>query len=1111
MNKKKNIIQIWLILVIIIFLSSNISFANLNYLNYYKYINPFMPLDFNVYDIFPWYRYSDVNYQNGQLSINLGINSSILSSQLMYLYPSKFSPSAGSDFLGTGSGFSYIGYFLPNYNLSFATLWSNAAPISVKPVDKAEINLKGKQSSFVSAGETSQYTGNWGYSGVSNYTGYTNYGYYGGYAAYPSPEIYEEEPEEEIIREIEEADIIKIEGTDLYLLNEYRGLIICNISDTDNPSISGRATVNGEPEEMYIRDDRAYIIVNNADAGYYFSTNAMDNISLAPLESSSRIVIVDLSEKSNPHILGSYDLSGEVTDSRIVGDILYVVSSEKPLYWPDAETSQGKEEEQNQDNIFIASLNVSDPSNIHVVDREDFGGFANYIHVWEDAIFVESKAESNEMTIITYVDISDPSGSISVRGSIEVPGYVMDEFKMDYYNGYFRVCTYKEKGTDMSLLHVIDTSDPDNLRQCASLELALGEQLFATRFDGDRAYMVTFRQVDPLWVIDLSDPNQPWIAGELQVPGWSTHIESRGDRLIALGVDDTGRDQVCVSLFDVSDTSNPSLIERISFGEEENGWSSSVAYDDIHAFTILDDMGMILLPYDISYYDDDDNFQEENRLQIIDFTPDDLTERGWVKQKGSVLRSQNFEDRLFSVSTKELQVIDATDRDNPQVTASVTLVLDLTDFIPLDNGYGVQLVCDDSSSYSLRAVPLSSPHENNAVSEIELVQTDSPSVIVNGNMIYIITAKSDPYAPEADTNIAPSYYYTSSRIRIYDFTDASNPQARGSMDIPGSYTQLKTFNCEAGDNSFYYYNNTDLIQFRPDVLVLNLTKYYYPYYYYGYGYSYSYSSYYNGYPYPYYYRSYDDIFRGFLVVDLSEPDDPKFISRIPIDITNILGLLASDDTLYFSYWSSTGPDGQSRPLNKYYLGRIDLSDPANPVEMNPVNTPGYCIGLGDSGSFAYTIDNKWNKTSIYTYKQYYSFNVLKIHKDKAYLLDEVALKNRYYSTVIDHENGYAYFLELGYGAYENASEFAIVNIGDPDHLIKYEHLLTGREAKVFGARSFKVFISNLGGVGCYDVTDPGQPQLEEFRSQKNRSNRVRFKADKAYLPLGNFGLWAKNL
>ena len=1058
-----------------------------------------------------------------------------------------------------------------------------------------------EQYEFVSAGSNTEYNGELE-------------GYYGqdDLDIAPMPTVYEDTKNtaNEAPREIEEADIIKIDSTTLYILNQYRGLIICDISQPDNPIIIGRASITGYPQEMYISDDRAYIIMGSFMGDYYNSIKSVNNDELSSFGSNSSVIIFDIGDKSQPQEIGSFDFEGEVVDSRIVGNIIYVVSSNQPIY-PYAPSNTGDDIEQDyidsslseaiiQQNIYVASINISDPSNIKLVDREDFGGSAHYIHVAEQAIFIESSKEYyfNAKTIITYVDISDLDGDITTRGSIEIEGLIKDEFKMDYYDGYLRVCTYETggnneilidnerwainavsatnaesetdenfdiqtkdpndlehsstgdsselpeandtiKSTDpddfkdvsVSKLHVIDTSNPDDLQEIGSVELGHGEQLFATRFDGLRAYMVTYEQKDPLWVIDLSNPQKPEIKGELIVPGWSTHIEPRGNNLIALGVDDTKGRTVSISLFDVSDPNNPGLIKRLSFGDL-NEWSTSVAYEDVHAFTILDDTdddapGLILLPYSTYGYING-TYGNDDKLQLIDYYEDDIITRGCVGQTGSVLRSRSNANRLFSISNNEIQVIDADNRDNPQITASLTLALNITNFIPLDNGFGVQVINEDFRDYKLRVVPISEPVDGNAISELQLDYSNNVFIIGNGNIIYIIKNIPYPYESKDNTEIAYYPYYSGyTRIQVIDFSDAYNPRHRDSMDLPGSYSSLKTL--DKGMPLYPYRYCRDIIQLKSDVLVFNKTK-----------------------PYYYKYDSYQDLeeinpssddfeeislssddsedrklsddpdektekkdiweleqFNGFFIADLKDPNNLKLAAKIPIDIASPRALFAYDEILYFSYHEDISDDNQGRPQSVYYLGRIDLSNPDEPVEMSPINIPGPCLGLDDSGNYAYTINKEW--PHVYSDSQDYSLNVVKIENDTAYLSDKIDLT--YYPSSIVISNNCAYILELGYYNYYYTSNFnlKIIDLTKPDDLFKYEQVFPIIGTDILGAQKGKVFISTYQEVACFDMSDPDNPQLDGFKTLKSIPDQINFHNGNAYVPLGYWGLWVKNL
>src|SRR5207247_7921943 len=152
------------------------------------------------------------------------------------------------------------------------------------------------------------------------------------------------------------------------------------------------------------------------------------------------------------------------------------------------------------------------------------------------------------------------------------------------------------------------------------LELGVGEQLFGTRFDGDRVYVVTFLTrtgIDPLWIVDLSDASRPRITGELEVPGFSTYLHPLGDRLVAIRPE---TNSTTVSLFDVADATKPDLLSRVSLGER---FSWSEANFNEKAFNVLPDAGLILVPFSGSSAD---NYIQA--VQLVDLKRDALQARG---------------------------------------------------------------------------------------------------------------------------------------------------------------------------------------------------------------------------------------------------------------------------------------------------------------------------------------------------------------------------------------------------------------------------------------------------------------------------------------------------
>src|SRR5262249_858281 len=149
-----------------------------------------------------------------------------------------------------------------------------------------------------------------------------------------------------------------------------------------------------------------------------------------------------------------------------------------------------------------------------------------------------------------------------------------------------------------------------------------GERLFATRFDEQLAYVVTFQRIDPLFVINLADPEHPRIVGEVQVPGWSTYIHPLGDRLLTMGVENAGGWHGAVSLFAVHYPVPPGLLRRVPVGDN---YSWSEANTDEKAFTVLPEIGLLLVPYQ-GYSTNG----YSTRVQLIDLLATNLVARGAI-------------------------------------------------------------------------------------------------------------------------------------------------------------------------------------------------------------------------------------------------------------------------------------------------------------------------------------------------------------------------------------------------------------------------------------------------------------------------------------------------
>jgi uncharacterized secreted protein with C-terminal beta-propeller domain len=193
-------------------------------------------------------------------------------------------------------------------------------------------------------------------------------------------------------------------------------------------------------------------------------------------------------------------------------------------------------------------------------------------------------------------------GSIDYRSKGEVRGTLLNQFSMDEYDGNLRVATttnaYDVTSYMSNNVYVLDKY----MKEIGVLEkIAPGEKIYSTRFMGDRLYMVTFKQMDPFFVIDVSNPHKPKILGELKIPGYSDYLHPYDStHIIGVGKQTTENqwggataNGVKIALFDVSDVTDPKLVDKFEIGESG---TDSEALRDHKAFLFDKNKGILVIP-----------------------------------------------------------------------------------------------------------------------------------------------------------------------------------------------------------------------------------------------------------------------------------------------------------------------------------------------------------------------------------------------------------------------------------------------------------------------------------------------------------------------------------
>lgn len=408
---------------------------------------------------------------------------------------------------------------------------------------------------------------------------------------------------------IDEADFVKTDGNYIYVVSENE-LIILKAYPPEDMEIVSRTKLDGKPLMLLLKDDRLILFeeqivplgdpVCSAYSYYQCTWYDFDRFTLLKL--------YDISDRTSPELINEVKVTGEYFDSRIVDDHAYMfvkfsIKNRSGLLTLPTIENDGIalhlgyqeigyfEKSQFRSQItMVISLNIQEDD-----DPEHFAfvyGFHSARYVSQNAIYFAGYeyAPGGGNTTIHKADIND--GEINYFCSVEVPGGILNQFSMDEHEGNFRIAT--QLGAKGSNVYVLDV----NFNLIGSLEgIEPGESMRAARFVDERLYLVTFRVIDPFFVVDLKNPYQPTILGELEIPGFSTYLHPYDDdHVIGVGMENWN---IKIALFKVTDPQNPQEVSKYVI-DGSSSWSNSLALGDHKAFTFHKASGLLVIP--ITYW-----------------------------------------------------------------------------------------------------------------------------------------------------------------------------------------------------------------------------------------------------------------------------------------------------------------------------------------------------------------------------------------------------------------------------------------------------------------------------------------------------------------------------
>lgn len=417
---------------------------------------------------------------------------------------------------------------------------------------------------------------------------------------------------------VDEADVIKTDGEYISIVSE-NSVVILKAYPPEEAQVLSQTKLNGTLRGIFINGDR--LVVFEDEFGYYGSYEKF-----IPYGTPKTFVkVYDVSYRESPVLKRNFSLDGSYFNSRMIGDYVYAVINQ-PAYFDDSAVALPKfysddhVEEMHATEIYysdvpdysymfttIVAINVQNDEQ-EPTHKTFLLGATHGMYVSLDNIYVTFPEGERTLAYRVHIEGSE----IESVASGEVPGYVLNQFSMDEHEGYFRIATttgqvWGGEALSRNNVYVLDM----DLNIVGKLEdLAPGETIYSARFMGDRCYLVTFRKVDPLFVIDLENPYAPEVLGFLKVTGYSDYLHPYDENhIIGIGKETEAAKEgnfawyqgVKISIFDVTNVTKPKEIAKFEIGDR--GTDSPVLRDN-KAFLFDRSRNLLVIPVLVAEIDE---------------------------------------------------------------------------------------------------------------------------------------------------------------------------------------------------------------------------------------------------------------------------------------------------------------------------------------------------------------------------------------------------------------------------------------------------------------------------------------------------------------------------
>lgn len=517
------------------------------------------------------------------------------------------------------------------------------------------------------------------------------------------------------VENVDEADITKTDGDYIYSLSN-DSVVITNVKDVQNLKVE--ATINARNSDSAPVD-----LILNGDKLVVISDEIKED------DSNTLIDVYDITDKASPKLLKDYRLYEKYYTSRCIDGKLYVIST-GDLRMENDEVIRHYDEDEIEKDIalsdikylkdvktraqtLISYLNLNNidegvdvdsylmdisnayisEKNIYLLNKEFYNGKIpiNKVFGLKGIFGVEDidDQSTQSYTQIYKFNIED-NGRVKYSANTETKGKIINQYSLDEKDGDLRVALYCDDG---SRVVVFD----EKLNEIgASKYVAKGDDMYSSRFMGNRAYLFTIRTTEPLYVIDLSDESKPKVLGKLNISGFSTYLQPYDENhLIGFGMetgdkiirDINGRISSIASmvtgmkigLIDVSDVSNPTLVSQVVIGDSK---TSSAILSNPKALLFSKEKELIAIPvrgydsdfvvprtyeqynYEISVYQSSSERNSSEGYAVYSINLEDginlrgIVTNNIVSSNNDLIRGAYIDNNLFTISQKEIKVSD---------------------------------------------------------------------------------------------------------------------------------------------------------------------------------------------------------------------------------------------------------------------------------------------------------------------------------------------------------------------------------------------------------------------------------------------------------------------